>query len=320
MINLIASPPAPATSVADETARLAQFTAANAGSTGSSTARSNRIDPRYNLINFVESSANSNFHSVQFEVQRRLSADFLFQAAYTIGKSIDDNSDVLGVLINDSSSQQNPNNNRDNRAVSQFDLPQRLVFTHTWHVPFFKNVANPVARQVLHGWSFAGITSFRSGFPVTFDTGARRTISASTLTGITNGPVRPNVTGAFAFNPVPAGTAGQPSTLNSDSAQRISAYAESLGLSQPLLGNYGSLGRNTHRLNGERNFDWNIYKDFFFSQEHNVKLQFRTELYNVFNNTSFQDVNRNISSAAFGQYTTVAQNARFIQMALRLVF
>ncbi len=321
MINLIANPPAPATSVADETARIAQFTAANGGASGNATVRSNRLDPRFNLINYIDSSANSNFHSAQFEVQRRLSRDFMLMAAYTIGKSIDDNSDVLGVLINDSPNQQNPRDNRDNRAVSQFDLPQRLVITHVWQVPFFKGVANPVARQVLHGWSFAGITSFRSGFPVTFDTGARRGISATTLTGITNGPVRPNVGAAFAFNPMPTGAAGSPGGLGiTDTPQRISAYAESLGLSQPLLGNYGSLGRNSHRLNGERNFDWNIYKDFFVSREHDVKVQFRTELYNVFNNTSFQDVNRNISNTAFGQYTTVAQNARLLQMALRLVF
>jgi hypothetical protein len=319
-INFIANPPAPATSVADETARIAEFNAANGGATGNAALRSNRVDPRFNLINYIDNSSNSNFHSAQFEVQRRLTRDFHFTAAYTIGKSIDDVSDPLGVLINDSSGQQNPRNNRDNRAVSQFDLPQRLVISHVWQVPFFKNVANPVARQVLHGWAFAGITSFRAGFPVSLESGARRGISASTLTGFTNGPVRPNAGGTFSFNPVPAGSAGSPSALNADTTQRISAYAEGLGLSQPLLGNYGTLGRNTHRLNGERNFDWNIYKDFYFSREHDVKLQFRTELYNVFNNTAFQDVNRNITGAAFGQYTTVAQNARFMQMALRLVF
>ncbi len=319
MLNLIANPPAPATSVADETARLQQFTAANAGATGNSVVRSNRLDPRFNLINFVDSSANSNFHSAQFEVQRRLSRHLLFTAAYTVGKSIDDNSDVQGVLINDSSNQQNPLNNRDNRAVSQFDLPQRLVMTHVWQLPFFKGVTNPFARQALHGWSFAGITSFRSGFPVTLESGARRGVSTPAMTGILNGPVRPNVAGPFSFNPVPQGSAGSPSSVNSD-VQRISTHAESLGLSQPLLGNFGNLGRNTHRLNGETNFDWNIYKDFSLGRDSGAKLQFRTELYNVFNNTSFQDVNRNITSAAFGQYTTVAQNARLLQMALRLVF
>jgi hypothetical protein len=320
MINPFAAPSAPATSLADETARLEQFRATSNGATGNSTLRSNRLDPRYNTVNYIESSANSNFHSAQFAVQRRLGRDFFFMAAYTIGKSIDDNSDVLGVLINDSANQQNPNNNRDNRALSQFDLPQRLVFTHTWQMPFFKNIANPVTRQILHGWSFSGITSFRSGFPVTMESGTRRAVTSPTMTGILTAPFRPNAAGPFEFNPVPAGAAGAPNTLNPGQNQPISAYAESLGLSQPLLGNFGTLGRNTHRLNGERNFDWNIYKDFYFSREHTVKLQFRTELYNVFNNTSFQDVNRNITGAAFGQYTTVAQNSRFIQMALRLVF
>ena len=320
MINPIANIPAPATSLADEDARLSQFTAANNGAAGNATTRSNRLDPRFNVVNLIDNSSNSNYHSAQFEVERRVARDFFFRAAYTVGKSIDDVSDVLGVLINDSNSQQDPRNNRDNRAVSQFDIPQRLVITHSWQVPFFKNVANPIARQILHGWSFAGITSFRSGFPVTFESGSRRGIAASTLTGITNGPVRPNVAAPFEFNPVPAGSAGSPSTLSTTSTTALSAYAQSLGLTQPLLGNYGTLGRNTHRLNGERNFDWNLYKDFYFSREHDVKLQFRSEFYNLFNNTSFQDVNRNISNAGFGQYTTVAQNARLMQMGLRLVF
>lgn len=320
LINPIANAPAPATSIADETARLAQFQQANAGAAGNAAVRSNRVDGRFNTVNLVDSSANSNFHSAQFEVSRRLSADLFFTAAYTISKSIDDNSDVVGVLINDSSNQQNPRDNRDNRAVSQFDLPQRLVVTHTWRLPFFKDASNRFVRQALHGWAFAGIASIRAGFPVTLESGARRGLAASTLTGIVNGPVRPNATGAFEFNPVPTGSAGAPSAATTGQVQNISAYASGLGLSQPLLGNFGALGRNTHRLNGEKNFDWNIYKDFFLSRERDVKLQFRTEVYNVFNNTSFQDVNRNISSAAFGQYTTVAQNARILQMALRLVF
>ena len=43
---------------------------------------------------------------------------------------MDDSSDALGVLETDTAAQQNPNNNRNNRAVSQFDVPQRVVITH----------------------------------------------------------------------------------------------------------------------------------------------------------------------------------------------
>jgi hypothetical protein len=132
------------------------------------------------------------------------------------------------------------------------------------------------------------------------------------------GQVRPNAAGPINFNPLPSGAAGSPSGLNNDAVQRISAYAESLGLSQPLLGNFGGLGRNVLRLNGERNFDWNLYKNFNFTEA--KFLQFRAEFYNMFNNTAFQTVDATITSPSFGQYQTVSQDARLIQLGLRLVF
>ena len=316
-LNLIANRLAPATSLADETARLSQFAAAQVGFSGGATARSNRIDGRYNGIIFVESSANSNYHAGQFEVQKRMSSYFL-NANYTLGKSIDDGSDVLGVLINDSSNQQNPLDNANNRSVSQFDLRQRLVITHTWEMPFLKNASSRMVRGLLSGWSFAGITAFRGGFPVTLDAGSRRGLSVINVLG-GGGQIRPNMSGPVNINWIPSGAAGAPQgTTNPDGAQAISAYAVSLGLSQPLLGNFGNMGRNVLRLNGEKNFDWNIYKNFRFTER--VNFQIRAEGYNMFNNTSFQEVDRNIANPAFGQYNVVAQNARWFQLGARMIF
>jgi len=319
-LNLLNDPRAlPAASLQDETARLNDFRAVVTASTGNPTRFSNRIDPRFNEINLLDSSANSIYHSFQAEAERRFSRGYQFRVAYTFGKSIDDVSDSLGVLINDSAAQQNPLDNRDNRAVSQFDVPQRLVVTHVWEPTWGHRIANPFLRRLANGWGFAGITSFRDGFPVTLEAGARRGISPLSLTGLAAGsPVRPNASGPFAFNPAPAGRAGAPSGLNADTIQPISSYAAGLGLSQPLIGNFGTLGRNTHRLNGQTNFDWNAYKNIAIRE--GLSLQVRAEFYNVFNNTSFQDVNRNISNSAFGQYTTVATDARNMQVALRLIF
>ncbi len=312
-LNLIANPVAPATSLADEQARLSEFQASFAGSAGAPTRYSNRIDGRYNGIILLDSSANSNFHSAQFEVQKRMSRGYLFNANYTIGKSIDDGSDALGVLINDSSNQQNPLDNRNNRSVSQFDLRQRLVISHVWQMPWGRGSSNWFVRSVAAGWSFAGITSFRSGFPVTLDAGPRLGLNPLTVIG-GGAQVRPNAAGPVNFEPKPAGSAGSPA----GSTGGISNYATSLGLSQPLLGNFGGLGRNVLRLNGERNFDWNVYKNFAVTER--AFFQIRCEMYNVFNNTSFQDVNRNIANPNFGQYTTVGQNARWMQVAARFVF
>jgi hypothetical protein len=317
-INLIAAPPAPATSVADETARLPQFMAANQQATGSATAPSNRIDPRFNEVHLVESSANSVYHSLQVEVDKRFSRSYLLRGAYTIAKSLDDVSDAQNVMAFDSALQQNPRDNRDNRARSAFDIPQRLVIMHQWE-PEWGRGSSGLVRHLIGGWGFSGITSFRAGFPLTLEASARRTISALTLVGIANGPVRPNAAGPVTFQPAPAGSPDAPQgTVNPDGVQAISSYAAALGLSQPLLGNFGSLGRNMNRINGEKNFDWNVYKKFPLSET--AFLQVRAEFYNAFNNTAFEGVNRNITNAAFGQYTAVGQPARFMQVGARVVF
>ena len=221
------SPPL-ATSFADETARLSQFTAANAGLNGNSTTFSNRYDPRYNAVNYVESSANSSYNSLQVELQKRFGAHFFANLAYTWAHSIDDNSDVLGVLANDTAAQQNPNDNRNNRASSQFDLRHTLSVTHTWEEPFFLHSKNLFARTVLGGWAFAGITSWHSGFPVNIFAG-------STVGGLTdplqylgsgNNVDRPNVAGSITnFNPQPAGSAGAPGGTSIVNGVAISTYA-----------------------------------------------------------------------------------------------
>jgi hypothetical protein len=306
----------PATSLQDEAARLAAYTALIAASSGTPTRPSDRLDPRFNDFRYVDSSANSNYHGLEVLAQKTFSYGFSVQAAYTVSKSIDDISDALGVLINDSSAQQDPQNNRNNRSVSQFDLPQRLVLAHVWELPFGSHLSNPMLRRVAAGWSFAGIATFRAGFPVTLTSGSRLGFLASSLIGQASDIIRPNSSGPVNFDPQPAGSATAPNGLNNDPVQKISAYAASLGLSQPLLGNIGSLGRNALRLNGEREFDWNIYKKTRLTEK--TALELRCEFYNIFNNHSFQDVQRSISSAAFGQYTDTSQNARVIQLGVRL--
>lgn len=316
-INLMSPRLDPATSLTDETSKLAGYQAAFAGLSGGAARRSNRIDGRYNAIVFVDSSANSNYHGLQLEAQKRIANTLLIHANYTFAKTIDDGSDVLGVLINDSSNQQDPLNNRNNRSAAQFDLRQRAVITYTWEPGWFKGASNWATRNLVGNWGFAGITSFRSGFPVTQEAGVRRGLNPLTVIG-GGGAVRPNAAGAVNFNPLPAGSAGAPFGLNNDGTQRISAYAESLGLSQPLLGNFGALGRNVLRLNGEKNFDFNVYKNFAVTER--TKFQLRFEFYNLFNNTSFQEVSRTITATDFGQYNVVGQDARFIQLGARFTF
>ena len=288
---------------------------------GSTTAFSNRLDPRYNAVNYVESSANSNYNALQMELQHRYAKGLSVNVAYTFAHSIDDNSDVLGVLVNDTPAQQNPKDNRNNRASSQFDLRHTFVVTHTYELPWLKNAQNRLVRGALGGWAFAGISSYRTGFPVNIYAGSRLGLTDPVIDlGTGNAVDRPNVSGPISnFKPEPSGSAGAPSGTITSNGGTISAYANSLGLSQPLLGNFGSLGRNVLRLNGQLNFDWNMYKNFRFSEK--VNLQLRGEFYNIFNAHAFQSLaSQSITSSSFGQYNAVSQNARTGQVAVRIIF
>ncbi len=308
----------PATSTADEQVRLASYKSLIAAGNGTATQPSNRLDPRFNDFRLVDSGANSVYDALQVLAQKRFGHGYSLQVAYTWSKSIDDVSDALGVLINDSSAQQDPNNNANNRGVSQFDIAQRLVISHVWEVPFGKNLRNHALRSAFSGWAFSGISTFRTGFPVSLTTGSRLGFLASSLIGQSSDIIRPNVTGPVNFQPVPAGSSGAPSGLNRDPFQPISAYAGSLGLSQPLLGNIGALGRNTLRLCGQQQFDWSIFKRTHLSEK--LQLELRGDAYNIFNNHAFQDVQRTISSSSFGQYTDTSQSARYLQLGARLEF
>ncbi|MBL8176869.1 MAG: carboxypeptidase regulatory-like domain-containing protein [Bryobacterales bacterium] len=318
-LNLNSNVPRAATDLNDELARSSEFVNSLAAMTGSPVRFSTRVDPRFNIVNYYDSSANSNFHALEVLATRPFDHGLSLHVGYTYGKSIDDVSDALTTISNDSTLIQNPLNLRENRAVSGFDLRQRLVITHVWELPWGKTISNPVLKQIAYGWGFSGISSFRTGFPVSFDAGPR--LGVATISTITTGGVqRPMTAGPFEFNPLPAGSAGAPTGLNNDAVagRRIATYAQSLGLSQQLLGTFGNLGRNSHRLNGQTDYTWNVYKRFSFAERMN--LQVRAEMYNTFNNVSFLDVNRNITNAAFGQYTTAAGNQRIFQLGAVLQF
>jgi len=315
---------APATSEADEVARLAQFQSVFAGSTGSPTSRSNRIDGRFNAVTVVDNSASSRYHALEAEVVKTFSDGYQFQATYTWSKSIDNVSDVLGVLRYDVAAAQNPFNLADNRAVSQFDVPHRLVINHVYEPQFFRNTTG-VARKLLHGWGFNGIFQTQSGYPANIIAGTRFGINDISLSGNTANAIRASVVGDL--DRVVFAPSGTPEARNIPTpAQRgVNATAadrntntSNYPLVQPLLGTFGTLGRNVLRLNGLTNFDWVFLKNTPIREE--INLQFRAEFYNVFNNTSFSSFVNNLSSANFGTYEGTDTIPRQIQLALKLIW
>ncbi len=277
------------------------------------TASSTRIDPRFNAITYVESSANSNYHSLQLYADKRFSGWYAYTASYTWSKSIDDVSDVLGVLANDSAAQQNPFDNRNNRAVSQFDVRHRAVITHDFTAPALAG-RNGFVKAILGGWEFNGIFQAQSGLPVNIISGARGGVNDPLLLGGnaatgSTGAGRPDVVGPinlhFDANP----------GLGSKNPNKI----PNSGLAQPLVGHFGNLGRNVLRANPLIQTDWTLGKKFPITER--MSLQFQAQMFNVFNNTTFSfgsQLNSLAAPATFGYYNNTDTNSRNITLVVRL--
>ena len=287
------------------------FTRVVSGLNAGLTTPTNRLDPRFTTVGLVESSANSNYHSLQLYLAKRFTSGVSFSAAYTFSKSIDDASDALGVLVNDTALQQDPRNNLDNRAVSQFDIPQRLVLTHLWEPQWFSS-GGGLVRAILGGWQFNGIFQVQSGAPVNFQSGARHNLNDPSLLGLQTtaaGVTRPNLIGPLnvQFEPNPGLGAANPNKVTNS------------GLGQPLVGHLGNAGRNIARVNRFLNYDWTFGKEFAITER--VRTQIQAQIFNLFNNTTFSRPGLTWSApATFGYYADTDTNSRNITLVMRLTW
>lgn len=327
--------PAPATDVTDEANRLSQFKNVFVGETGnaSGTIVNNRLDPRFNTVTQVESAGSSIYHALQVDVIKRLSHGLQFQAAYTYAHAIDNASDVLNVLVNDSATTQDPRNLALNRGNSQFDLRHRLSLTHLWELPFFRNGSGFTAKA-LGGWAFTGTWSIQSGFKANIFSGSRRGVSDLLLVG--SSLDRANLVGSFGnFHPAAAGSAAAALIPNSgvrtdpnsqcnrgvntsSSAAVICTNSLNFPFTQPLLGNPGTAGRNIFPLANFQEFDWAMLKNTKITER--LTLQFRWEVFNVFNHTNLSGFTNTLTSTSFGEYTSTASNSRQMQAGLKVIF
>ena len=327
--------PAPATDVTDEANRVTQFRNTFIAETGnaSGTIVNNRLDPRFNTVTQVESAGGSIYHAFQADVIKRMSHGLQFQAAYTYGHAIDNASDVLNVLVNDSATTQDPRNLASNRGNSEFDLRHRLVLTHLWELPFFRN-GHGFTGKAFGGWAFTGAWSIQSGFKANIFSGSRRGVSDLLLVG--SSLDRANLVGSFSsFQPAAAGSAAAALIPNSpvrsdpnsqcnrgvntsSSAAVICTDSLNFPFAQPLLGNPGTAGRNIFPLANFQEFDWAMLKNTKITER--FTLQFRWEAFNVFNHTNLSSFVNTLTSTSFGEYTATASNSRQMQAGLKVIF
>ena len=315
-INPVVYGPAPATSLDDETARLAEFQQAFKNENGPG---NNRLDSRFNQVNRLDDGASSTYHSLQLTGNKSFSHGLQFQASYTWSKSIDNASDFYpAIQANDNSFAQDASQLALERAVSNFDIRHRIIVTGVWQVPFFRG-RKGFAGKVLDGWSFESVNLWQSAVPATLLAGTR---TIQDVTGNKLPVADVNLDGSL-ISPSLDNT--RPNCAPAGTHFTLGAPGAISGFTQPLLGNDGTCSRNSVRMNSLMNFDWSFFKDTELTESGHWgsgpwKLQFRAEMYNIFNTpflTAQGDAWRTITSSGFGT-VNAAGIPRKIQLALKL--
>jgi hypothetical protein len=283
-------------------------------------------------LNTVTANGHSSYNALAFTVSRRVGSLFL-QSAYTFSKALDNNS---GSPTQDlANSGGNQLDTRGLKALSNFDRTHRLQVTYQYSIPGF---ADGRFHEALGHWAIGGLTTFQSGLPVTIGCGS----CPSNLFGLTPSSTFPDVVGNLAnlmkpgspqnftgtgvFNSsVLAPTAtNQPGTtltgLNSFGGPGNGSFP--VGGLAVASGNavLGNLGRNVPQVRGPFQQDWDFFvtKDFPLTEKYG--LQFRADLFNVFNHPNFTIDNVTFGSPAFGFYDNTLGNPRIAQLALRFHF
>jgi hypothetical protein len=246
-------------------------------------------------LQLASGSGWSKYQSAQFTVQKRFSQGFSILANYTISKSIDISSYATA---EGNSTGPDPFNYNNNRGLSDFDTPQRLVVSGIVEHPRLEG-KNPVMRTILGGWQSNFIFTAQSGAPITIFSGVD-----NALMGV--GLNRGDFTGAQID--LPGGRSR---------AEEIDAWFNPGSFRQNAIGTIGQVGRNTLRSPGAWNADYSAFKEFAIQER--AKIQFRGELFNAFNHTRLGAPNTTVISPQFGKITS-AYSPRIIQLALKFVF
>jgi hypothetical protein len=241
-----------------------------------------------------ETSANSNYSSLQVTVSKRFSQGFQFQSAYTYGHCLDNASGLRSNV--------RFNNTGADRGNCEFDIRQRYVVSYIWELPFGKGLKG-VSGKLLSGWQVGGVTQFQTGVPFNIIDSTDRSLTAA-------GSDRPDFLGGEVqfFDPrnVDASLGGPNRYFNGTAFFRRAA-----------AGQFGNLGRNVFHGPGANSWDFSILKRTRVTESQ--EFEFRTEFFNVFNHAQFLNPVADINSPNFGVITTT-RDPRIIQFALKYKF
>lgn len=229
--------------------------------------------PNPNFVGFdvFRNSSTSDYNSLQLQYRRRVTRGLQAIASYTLSHSIDTaSSNILTSSLFVT--------NSNDRGPSDFDIRHTLAAALTYNVPSPR--ANHALRAIIGEWSLDNLIQARSSQPVNV-----LSVSVFNLVNGNFGPARPNVVANVPLY-VTDSTVGGGRRINR--AAFVAAPA----------GQQGSLGRNALRGFNAAQWDLAIRREFRLKE--GLRLQFRSEFFNILNHPSFAPPRNQLIDPLFG--------------------
>jgi hypothetical protein len=239
-------------------------------------------------VSITRNDATSDYHALQVQFQRRLSRGFQALASYAWAHSIDiaSGDQLAGTPAVLSDPQ------RD-RGPSDFDVRHAFNAALTYNLPTFG--AEEIIRKILSGWAIDSIFTARSSTPVNVTYAATAPFGSIALRpdlvpGIPLYLSDPTVPRGRRFNNTRVTVPGNPNP-------QIGPFLRPTTLRQ------GTLGRNALRGFSVWQLDLGMRRQFGLGEK--STLQFKAEVFNLFNHPNFGDPVGTLTSSTFGVSTVM---------------
>ena len=235
----------------------------------------------------------------------RFAHGFQLLASYNRSKWLDDVTGNAAWSWGASNQEFRDNNNiAMDKSVDASDVPNSLVINYIYELPVGRGKAlasnaNKAVDAVVGGWQFTGISTFRSGVPLSLTDDNNTSYSFG-------GGQTPN---QVHFPAKVSHTITSEGVLGFDTSAFVQAPAFT----------YGNTERNLSYLRSTGTDNWDMALQKYFNFNDRIRLQLRIESFDVFNHPRFTNPDTGLGDASFG-YISGAFQPRELQAALKLIW
>jgi hypothetical protein len=259
----------------------------------------------YANIPMLEFSGRSRYNGLQVEATRRFKSGLAYGFAYTLSKTMDNNSGPRDGFID-------VFNQGLNWGKGANDTRHVAVINFVYELPVLRNNKS-LAGKVAGGWQISGVIQAQTGTPFTIATG-------DDFYGIGSTNSKPWNLNGTTTQPKQFSNANAAGNYVGDTNFWFMPTVDGKAwATRPANGTYGNQNRNSISFNnvGSQNWNLSMFKQFRITERQGI--QFRFEAFNWLNHPNWGGFDTGPTSANFGKVTSKSSE-RNLQLSLRYSF